>query len=391
MNIEFIKSEFEKLSLIIRTWNAGESVAAIERDIALDKLKSIYDALRFDAAAPADDVEEAPQVAAEESAPAPAVPTENEAEPTAPETDETAVENASESDSDEKDVEVEFIFAEEDETEEVTEDESEKTPAEEPETTEPAPAANEPVMTEPEAEEPDATSTAAASEQEEPRREDEDAQPSRRPLNSLFSADEIGSRPRTKHHRMMSIYNDAHPREEKVIDISKIFDADEEVRPQPAPAPSPQREYRAESTDESAAAVAKEAPARIEIPVRPAAAPAAETRQADDAAHPVTLGDAINRNARTLADTLAKPSALAEEITHTKIASLREAIGINDKFLMIRDLFDGDGEAYDAAIDSLDGFDSLDDCMIHIVENYEWNPDSEGAKFLMQLLERKLS
>ncbi len=387
MNIEFIKSEFEKLSLIIRTWNAGESVAAIERDIALDKLKNIYDALRFGTAAPAADVEEAPQAAAEESTPALAVPTENEAEPTAPEAAETAAENAPEPDSDEKDVEVEFIFAEEDETE----DESEETPAEEPEPTEPAPPANEPVMTETEAEEPDATSTAAAPEQEEPRREDEDAQPSRRPLNSLFSADEIGSRPRTKHHRMMSIYNDAHPREEKVIDISKIFDADEEVRPQPAPAPSPQREYRAESTDESAAAIVKEAPARIEIPVRPAATPATEARQADDAAHPVTLGDAINRNAQTLADTLAKPSALAEEITHTKIASLREAIGINDKFLMIRDLFDGDGEAYDAAIDSLDGFDSLDDCMIHIVENYEWNPDSEGAKFLMQLLERKLS
>lgn len=395
MNIEFIKSEFEKLSLIIRTWNADESVAAIERDIALDKLKNIYDALRFGAAAPAADVEEAPQAAAEESATAPAVLTENEAEPTAedrPEAAETAAENAPEPDSNEKDVEVEFIFAEEDETEDVTEDESEETPAEEPEPTEPAPAANEPVMPEPEAEEPNATSTAAEPEQqEEPRREDEDAQPSRRPLNSLFSADEIGSRPRTKHHRMMSIYNDAHPREEKVIDISKIFDADEEVRPQPAPAPSQQREYRAESTDESAAAVAKEAPARIDIPVRPAAAPAAEARLADDAAHPVTLGDAINRNAQTLADTLAKPSALAEEITHTKIASLREAIGINDKFLMIRDLFDGDGEAYNAAIDSLDGFDSLDDCMIHIVENYEWNPDSEGAKFLMQLLERKLS
>ena len=375
MNIEFIKSEFEKLSLIIRTWNGGESVSAIERDIALDKLKNIYDALRFGAAAPAADAEEAPQIAAEESAPAPAVPTETEAEPTA------------EPDSDEKDVEVEFIFAEEEETEKATEEESEETPAEEPETTEPAPAANEPVMPEPEAEEPDATSTAAAPEQqEEPRRENEDAQPSRRPLNSLFSADEIGSRPRTKHHRMMSIYNDARPREEKVIDISKIFDADEEARPQPAPAPSPQREYRAESTDESAAAVAQEEPAR-----RPAATPAAESHHADDAAHPVTLGDAMNRNAQTLADTLAKPSALAEEITHTKIVSLRKAIGINDKFLMIRDLFDGDSEAYDAAIDTLDGFDSLDDCMIHIVENYEWNPDSEGAKFLMQLLERKLS
>ena len=179
---------------------------------------------------------------------------------------------------------------------------------------------------------------------------------------------------------MMSIYNDARPREEKVIDISKIFDADEEMRPQPMPSPR-----QTES-------VAEEHPIRMETPApRPAAAPAVEPQRAADASHPVTLGDARNRNAQTLADTLGKPSALAEEITHTKITSLREAIGINDKFLMIRDLFDGDGEAYDEAIGTLDGFDSLDDCMIHIVENYSWNPDSEGAKFIMQLLERKLS
>ena len=47
MNIEFIKSEFEKLSLILRTWDEGEGISAIERDIALDKLKNIYDTVRF--------------------------------------------------------------------------------------------------------------------------------------------------------------------------------------------------------------------------------------------------------------------------------------------------------------------------------------------------------
>jgi hypothetical protein len=58
---------------------------------------------------------------------------------------------------------------------------------------------------------------------------------------------------------------------------------------------------------------------------------------------------------------------------------------------MIRDLFDGDNEAYDQAISDLDSMETFDDCIIYIAENFEWNPDSEGAKFIMQLLERKHS
>ena len=47
MNIEKIKSEFERLSQIISAWNDNEPVAAIERDLALDKLLKIYDLVRF--------------------------------------------------------------------------------------------------------------------------------------------------------------------------------------------------------------------------------------------------------------------------------------------------------------------------------------------------------
>lgn len=392
MNIEFIKSEFEKLSLILRTWDEGESISAIERDIALDKLKNIYDTLRFGEAAETNVENETQRIEADaERTPVapPATETVARDEPA----ESPSEEDENETPAEEEEVEVEFIFADEDEEDDEA---TEAAPAAEPEPAEydNAVADDEP-RSDAAAETPSAESTPATAEpeaeerpQELPRSEEsDDEQPARRPLNSLFGADEIGSRPRTKHHRMMSIYNDARPREEKVIDISKIFDADEDMRPQPMPSPR-----QTESVDERTAPVAEEHPIRMETPApRPAASPAVEPQRADDASHPVTLGDAINRNAQTLADTLGKPSALAEEITHTKITSLREAIGINDKFLMIRDLFDGDGEAYDEAIGTLDGFDSLDDCMIHIVENYSWNPDSEGAKFIMQLLERKLS
>ena len=100
----------------------------------------------------------------------------------------------------------------------------------------------------------------------------------------------------------------------------------------------------------------------------------------------------INHNVQTLADTIAPPRDVASELRRSEhVTDLRRAIGINDKFLMIRDLFDGDARAYEAALDKLDAFGDFDDCMIYIAENYAWNANSDGAKFLMELLERKFA
>ena len=102
--------------------------------------------------------------------------------------------------------------------------------------------------------------------------------------------------------------------------------------------------------------------------------------------------DAINDDVQTLADTIAPPRDIASELRRSEpVTDLHRAIGINDKFLMIRDLFGGDGEAFDAALDALNGFGDLDDCMIYIAENYAWNANSDGAKLLMELLERKFA
>lgn len=402
MNTKLIKSEIEKLSLMLSAWEQGEQISAIERDIVLDKLKKIYDAVRFDT----DIEEDAPIEPTEPIAPVPAVE-ENDEE------------------SGEKEVEVELIFADDEFPEEdlVDEDEieeeeqpsatniiaatvanalagatiaetlTESTPEEPsmPEVIEVEPAQEEDtIVVEPapiEVEIPHEEIPAATPEpepvaipEEKPAEEPTEkpiekpieAKPAKEPvreMNSLFNMDEVRRQPRSKHQRMMSIYNNSEPKQEKVVDISKIFniDIDEpaevapvEVKPAEKPVAEP---------------VAKPKP--IEVPV---AKPIVEEK-------PQTLADAIPAT-QTLADVIAAPTALAD---NTRVRSLRDGIGLNDKFLMIRDLFDGDGDAYEEAINALDAMETLDDCMIHIIENYAWNPDSEGSKFIMQLLERKHS
>lgn len=104
----------------------------------------------------------------------------------------------------------------------------------------------------------------------------------------------------------------------------------------------------------------------------------------EDAPTPV-LGEQFHESP-SVADTIACPKGVAES---APVASLREAIGLADKFMLIRELFDGNAEEYDKAIATLDKQPSFDDCIIYISENYTWSPNAQATKLVMELLQRK--
>ena len=104
------------------------------------------------------------------------------------------------------------------------------------------------------------------------------------------------------------------------------------------------------------------------------------------------LGEVIHPHLQTLADTIEPPRDVASELRRKgPVSDLRQAIGINDKFALIRELFGGDSDAYDEVMQTLNRFDNLDDCVIYLTENFAWNPNSESVQLLMTLLERKFA
>ena len=169
----------------------------------------------------------------------------------------------------------------------------------------------------------------------------------------LFDIEDIPVRTK-RGRKMISLYNE--PKTEPVAKEAEM--KREVVSPMPKPAP---------------------APAQTIVPAQPAPAPVPE---------PQRLADVMAKNVTTLADKMAEEVPTA---AFNRITEIRKAIGINDKFLLIRDLFGGDANLYEDTITHLDEFDDLDECMIFIVENFRWDPDSEGAKLLVSLIERKLS
>ena len=165
----------------------------------------------------------------------------------------------------------------------------------------------------------------------------------------------------------------------KMINLYNAPSASTPVRkPAPAPTPAPQPEpvYQQPAPQPAPTPVVEP------MPVAGQVAPI-------DTPQPQRIGDVLGSGKKVVGDMQLQDNAPIAPMN--KITDLRKAIGLNDKFLLLRDLFNGDVPLYERTIDTLNAFDDLDECLIYIVENFRWNPDSEGAKMLVSLIERKLS
>ena len=450
MDLKTIQGELQQLSELVEGWVQADDVPALERDLALEKLRSVYDKVRFGASEP---VAETPS-GEEDTAVAEVIDLgdvlsldpfageeepEPEPEPAEPAAEEAVPESGPGPVMDPEPVaEPEPVMEPEPVVEPVAESEAEPEPEPEfvagPAPAEPAPIEPEPAEPEPVAEpagefvpepfsaelepEPeleqqpqsDPQPVAAAEPASEP---EEESEKSHYVAPTLFGLEEETIRHRNKQRVIMSLYDPA---------------VETPARPEPAPKPAPapaEAPAPAPVVETPAPEVAAPVPAEVSAPEpevaagKPAAVPdvsaaapefrkpvfgtVPESEEEDEpgfeeitlepaAPAGTVLGDIINHDVQTLADTLAAPRDRASELRRSEpVTDLRRAIGINDKFLLIRDLFGGDGEAYEKAIGVLNDCADFDDCMIYIAENYAWNPNSDGVKLLMDLLERKFA
>lgn len=334
-----IEQRLQRISSIVKGWSSG-NIPRIERDMVLEELRHLYDAvLDYNAETP--EVEERPEpkvVAVVESAEDNFDKgIENSTNDIVDDFDDALDIDAllgiglSESETSEDDIFQEKTIEEQlvvEESKEVVERVVEEVKEETKEET----------KVEPE-----------VKPNEEPKAEPIVEPKEERVLSGLFDLEDIPVKAKSG-RRMISLYGDGVPRE--------INPKPQTPEPEPTPAPKPEP-------------IVTEAP-----------------EEQQEVEQPKRIGDILGSKT-TLADQMIKDDAPTTPFN--RITDIRKAMGLNDRFLMIRDLFAGDAERFEATIDTINEFDDLDECMIYIVENFKWNPDSEGAKLLVSLIERKLA
>ena len=397
MDLKTVRRNLIQAVELVEGWTTQSEVSAVERDLVLDKIRKAYDAIRFGGVAHEQSLAR-PKAVAVAPIPQPVEkPTEQPAEkPTEPE---SATEPES---SDEPEVEFEFIVyegeegdeseSESDENEEsegegekYSDDETETDlsdgeysdvePAdeEESEEEEPTEPIAEPIASEP-TEKPIAEPIMPiASEPTEEPISEEPTAPAR-PQNieqSLFGGEDSAWRRPRRRSVIMSLYdNDPQP--------SKTEQSAKQITSQPATEPQAQPAIKPQPTATEHPVVAEERPAPVQYAVAP--------KPLEEIDAEAVLGEVLMADVHTLGDTLSHAPSVADT---APVKTLRGAISVADKFMIVRELFDGNEPAFEHAIETLDAIDDFDDCMVHIVENYSWRTSSEGAKLIIDLLQRK--
>ena len=171
----------------------------------------------------------------------------------------------------------------------------------------------------------------------------------------------------------------------------------EQVQPQPV--------HEAPVRDEEPEALAEQvqpqpvvkAPAREEEPEKPL--PQAQVETDPDAVEELIE----EKDPGTIAEKFAVKSSINENMAGTRdqeaeskvigppIDNIGRNIGINDRFLIIRELFDGDSDGFGKLIRDLDNASSIHDANQRLSSQFKDSPNHEGVGILSLLVKRRFS
>lgn len=82
---------------------------------------------------------------------------------------------------------------------------------------------------------------------------------------------------------------------------------------------------------------------------------------------------------------------IASMLSAQAASQLHNRIGLNDRLMLMNDLFDNDPDLYNRTIDALELCESLDDAFIYLSEHFTMDTNKEGVKLLISILEAKFS
>jgi hypothetical protein len=108
------------------------------------------------------------------------------------------------------------------------------------------------------------------------------------------------------------------------------------------------------------------------------------------------VNDAVAGNAASLNDKLKQTKIdLGDSLTGMPIRDLKKAIGINDRFLYINDLFRGDESMYERSIKTINSFSILPEAEYWIQRDLKtklgWTDSNETVKQFIQLVKRRFT
>lgn len=81
---------------------------------------------------------------------------------------------------------------------------------------------------------------------------------------------------------------------------------------------------------------------------------------------------------------------LSAKLQSKPINDINKAIGINDRFLFIRELFEGNKSHYHETVEILNNIDTFENALAFIQDEFDWDMEAPTAQKFIELIRRKL-
>jgi len=118
-----------------------------------------------------------------------------------------------------------------------------------------------------------------------------------------------------------------------------------------------------------------------------------EKQQQADSAKSTILAEKISpSDFHPINETLAQKKTgndLSSKLQTAPLISISSGIGLNDKFLFIRELFKSDNDLYNNTIQHLETVDSLANAMDYIHHHFDWDEKNETTQKFINLVHRR--
>ncbi|WP_372949471.1 hypothetical protein [Mariniphaga sp.] len=93
------------------------------------------------------------------------------------------------------------------------------------------------------------------------------------------------------------------------------------------------------------------------------------------------LGDSFLKG-KSVNDLINDQNKLEFKLSNRPVSSIQSAIGINDRFLYIRELFDGDNQKFLEAVKALDSKPNIKEAVEYLRNNFKWKRNETSLKFV---------
>jgi hypothetical protein len=107
---------------------------------------------------------------------------------------------------------------------------------------------------------------------------------------------------------------------------------------------------------------------------------------------PATLADKFKGEKKFINERLAdngKRQDLSSKLQSKPIREISTSLGLNDRFKLINELFNGDKESYQKTINILDNAGNFNEAFSYISTSYDWDMEDEAVQLLLDLVRRK--